>query len=785
MAYLKLEATMLEADLLLHRDELPPRPTGPEENQASAWRRYISALKKKKQENSMAVTKVRKECQKVRKGLSGNMPAEPRLPQLKMWQGYLEEVKACRQRVMAMKQKALDMGRKLGDARHDLLVEPRTLHFRKWERYYRAAKKFIDNIMPVQKQADDMKKELDGELPEAPDKWEKNIWRDYVNVLRGWKRDILDLKRRVKDTRKELKGNEIPPHPDTMDKQAWLDHKKDLGEIQKKIDFKKEKARKLKNEFKGTPDLPWDDDEDDESNVESAWDEYMENLQEQVNAIETKRKEANVWIKRFVEKLGVPQEDMPDEPPKPYSIEDWEEHIFKLTNLEDELDNLKAEAKELLKNECFSANPDKKVTLPTQLSPKQWMKAVNDLKGIRDKINGTMEKGKKLCTELTTGNKLPDQPTDNNLETWETYVKKLEMMKKKVTDLFPNADVLRDATDEHGKTDARLADKIKRCKKPKNLSYAAWKEHITKMEKLNYGKKHKDVDTDATFKVGMKCKVTGFHFFKFPMHNGLGTITKVVLLDPFTIGYEVQLDEGKYINAQTNLFEEKTIPVEPENLRMMPDEIEGDLKKLLEKLVKLRKDMMKCHIAVADSADAVKKVQDQIRLCSAWGKGVDVNALKNKEKKLRKKRTNLAGEGVKAGKKKAAAQKELEAMEPKILEEMKLATSTFVWINGIMLARVTKQILAFLEIIGFTIKNEPSLGPDKLGYEMGFAVELGSRAERAKLVGMKEIGPKGKFEFKYFGGEEVYGEHPRYAELEGLIFNTDGGPLKIHGKVPT
>lgn len=324
MAYLKLEATMLVADLLLHRDELPPKPTGPEENSSGAWRRYISALKKRKGEYSMEVVKVRKECQKVRKGLSVNMPAEPRLPQLKMWQKYLEDIKSCRQKVMQMKQKALDMGRKLGEARHDLLVEPRVLNFRKWERYYRNAKKFIDNIMPVQKQADQFKSELDGEVPEPPEQWEKAIWREYVNQLRAWKRDIMDLKRRVKESRGEMKGNELPPVPDNMDKAAWLNHKKDLQEIQNKIDFKKEKARKLKNEFKGTPDLPWDDDEGDESNVESEWDDYMEGLQAQINTIETKRKEANVWIKRFVNKLGVPESDMPDEPPKPYSIEDWE-----------------------------------------------------------------------------------------------------------------------------------------------------------------------------------------------------------------------------------------------------------------------------------------------------------------------------------------------------------------------------------------------------------------------------------------------------------------------------
>lgn len=791
---------MIMADLLLHKDELPPKPSGPEENNAGAWRRFIQTLKKKKQELSMSVVKVRKECQKARKGLQGNLPAEPRVAQLPMWEKYLEELKACRTKVMQMKAKGMDMARKLGDARHDLLTEPKGLHYRKWERYYRKAKKFLDNIVPVQKQADEMKAELDGELPEPPEVWEKQVWRDYVNTLRGWKRDLVDLKKRIKNKRDEMKGNELPETPDNMDKQAWLDHKEELNEIQKKIDEKKKAATKLKNEFKGTPDLPWDDDADDESNKMQDWIDYMEALVPQVEAIEQKRKEANIWIKRFVEKLGVPAEDMPDEPGRPYSIEDWEEHIFKLTNLEDELDNMKKQAKDLLKDECFSANAEKKIKLPTILSPKAWMGAVKELTGLKDSINGAMDKGKALTKELTEGNKIPEEPGDNNLEAWEGYIKKMELIKKKVTDMYPYADILRDATNAEGKTNAALADKIKRCRKPKNMSIDAWKKHILKMEKLNPLKKHKDVEKDAEFALGTYCKVTGFHFFKFPMHNGFGKVCKVILLDPFTIGYEVELDEGKYINAQTNLFEEKTIPVGPENLRIMPKECEGDLATMVKNVKKLRQNMMKCHQEVAASADAVKKIQDQIRLCSAWGKGVDVNALKNKEKKLRKKRTNTAAIGVKAGKKKMAAQKELEAMEEAFLKEMKDATSTFVWVNGIMLAKLAKDLVKWFEALGYHVKNEPGIGPDKLGYEMGYAVELGSRAERAKMVAQKEFGPKGKMVTRtkkgesllvargpgiYGGNEGDGGDDDPFHIWDGKIFNTDGGPLKIHAKVPS
>lgn len=191
---------------------------------------------------------------------------------------------------------------------------------------------------------------------------------------------------------------------------------------------------------------------------------------------------------------------------------------------------------------------------------------------------------------------------------------------------------------------------------------------------------------------------------------------------------------------------------------------------------------------VADSAAAVKAIQDQIRLCSAWGKGVDVVALKNKEKKLRKRRTALAGMGVKAGKKKMAAQKQLESLDPDFRKELKDATSTFVWINGIMLAKLNKVLLDWFRAMGYHIKNEPSIGPDVLGYEMGYAVELGSRAERAKMVTQKEFGPNGRIVTKNRKGT-LYGipedhEFHKWHMIDAGCFNTDGGPLKIHAKVP-
>lgn len=807
MAHLRMEATMLEADLLLSKDQLPPQPT---ENNGMQWRNYIKALKKKKSEIGKKVMDVRKQCQKIRKGLAGQLPVEPKIPQLPMWEQYMNQLKERRQEILKMKSRAQDMARKLGDAANDLLTEPRQLNYRKWERYYRRAAKFINNIMPVQKQADKMKDELKGKIPEPPTVWEKGEWRDYVNELRAHKRKTKDLIKRVGEIRDEMKGNELPDEPEGLNYDAWTEHRLTLKEIQGEIDKIKDRAKRLQKEFKGTPELPFDEEADDESNKRADWDAYILDLDELIKAIEDKRKEAKIWIKQFVEKLGVPAEDMPPEPPKPYNEEDWANYIDKLTNMEEELDDLKEQAIALQKDECFNDNKERIRPLPKIRSPKQWTACVKEMTCEKNLINNTIEGGKKLTKKMEEGNKLPDEPADGNYENWQKYIDKVNVLKAKVEELFPYADILRDDTDKNGKKDARLADKIKRCRKPKNMSLEAWKEHLKKMEGINPGKKHKNVEEDADFKIGEFIKVTGFHFFKFPLHNGLGKISKVILLDPFTIGYAVTLEEGKWLNAQTNQFVEGDIDVAKENVVKMPAEVDSDLQPYLDKVRKWRKDIMKYHVAVEVSADAVKKIQDQIRLCSAWGKGVDVNALKNKEKKLRNKRTKTAGQGVVAGKKKAKLLKDIEAMEPDFLLELKQATSTWVWMNGIMRAGEVKNIIKYLEEIGFKLKAYPNIGPDKLGYEMGMAMEMMNRAKRAEIIAEKTLGdPDG---YIYFGdgaggdvdkeqcekfcvstdiGGQFKGHHPKPKKCDEDWFGWGNkrrnktGILKIYGKVPT
>lgn len=798
---------MLKAEMLLCEDQLPAAPT---ENNGMQWRNYISALKKKKQEIGKKVMDIRKQCTKLRKGLAGQLPAEPKIPQLPMWESYMDELKLKRQEILKMKSKAQDMARRLGDAAGELLTEPKRLDYRKWERYYRHAAKFINNIMPVQKQADEMKAELAGTLPEPPTEWEKTAWRDYVNELRKHKRKTVELQRRVGDIRKEMNGNDLPDTPPGLNYDSWTEHRLELKEIQVTIDGTKDEARKLQSEFKGTPELPWDEETDDESNVHNIWKEYIVGLQEIIDAIEDKRKEAKMWIKQFVEKLKVPEDDMPPEPPKPYNEEDWANYIDKLANMEEEMESLKEEAKLLREDECFKDNPDRRRDLPKIRSPKQWTACVKEMKKERDGINGAISKGGKLKKLMEEGNKIPDDPVDNKLETWEAYIEKMRVLKKRVEDLYPYTDILRDSTDRDGKNDAPLADKIKRCRKPKNMSFEAWKEHILKMEKLNPNKKHKDVDKDSEIKIGSFVKITGFHFFKFPLHNGMGKITKVVLLDPFTIGYQVALEEGKYLDAQLNKFVDASIDVGIENVVMMPAETDAELEGFMKKSRQWRKDIFKHHTAVEASANAVKGIQDQIRLCSAWGKGVDVAALKNKEKRLRNKRTKLAGQGVIAGKKKAKCQKDLEAMEDKFLEEIKQATSTWIWMNGIMRAGEIKNVILWLKELGYHLKQDPSIGPDKMGYELGMAIELGSRAERKKIIAEKTLSePDGHI---YLGdgaggdldrskcrkvllsmdiGGQFKGHHPKPAKCTedwagwGNVRRNKTGVLKIYGKVPT
>lgn len=791
---------------MLSKDQLPKPPS---ENNGMQWRNYITALKKKKSEINKKVMDVRKQCQKIRKGLAGQLPVEPRIPQLPMWEVYMNQLKARRQEILKMKSRAQDMARKLGDAAHDLLTEPRQLSYRKWERYYRRAAKFINNIMPVQKQAEDMKQELGGTIPEPPTEWEKGAWRDYVNELRAHKRKTNDLIKRVGEIRDEMKGNDLPDTPEGLNYDSWTEHRLGLKEIQEAIDKIKTRAKKLQKEFKGTPELPFDEEMDDESNQKNDWEEYIEGLDELIKTIEDKRKEAQVWIKQFVEKLGVPEEDMPPEPPKPYNEEDWANYIDKLTNMEEEMDDLKEQAIALQKDECFNDNKERIRPLPKIRSPKQWTACVREMTSEKDLINGTIESGKKLTKKMTEGNKLPDEPDNGKLEDWQKYIEKVNVLKAKVEELYPYADILRDAVDKKGNTDARLADKIKRCRKPKNMSLEAWKEHLKKMEKLNPGKKHKDVDEDAAFKVGEFIKVTNFHFFKFPLHNGLGKISKIILLDPFTIGYAVTLDEGKWLNAQTNQFVMGDIDVARDNVRTLPVEIDGDLQPFLDKLRDWRKKIMKYHVEVEQSADAVKKIQDQIRLCSAWGKGVDVNALKNKEKKLRNKRTKLAGAGVISGKKKAKLLKDIEAMEPAFLEEIKQATSTWVWINGIMRANEVKNVVRYLAECGYPLKSDPSIGPDKMGYEMGMALQLMNRKDRARIILEKTLGePDGSIYVGDGGGGDIdrekcqkyiistdiggqfKGHHPRPKKCDEDWFGWGNkrrnktGILKIYGKVP-
>lgn len=757
---------------------------------------------------------IRKQCTKLRKGLAGSLPAEPKIPQLPMWEEYMEALKTKRQEILKMKSKAQDMAKKLGDAATDLLKEPKRLSYREWERHYRAAAKFINNIMPVKKQADEMASEFEGTYPEAPTEWEKTAWRDYVNELRKHKRKCKDLIKRINEIREGMKGNELPEAPEGLNYDLWQEHRIALKEIQEGIDKIKDRARRLQKEFKGTPDLPWDEEEEDESNKQPEWETYIEELKELIDTIEKKRADAKIWIKRFVEKLGVPENDMPPEPPKPYDEEDWIGYIDKLANLEDELEELKEEATTLREDECFNDNPDRRRDLPTVRSPKQWTACVNEMKAERDKINGAVEQGGKLKKLLKEGNEIPDDPADKKYENWEAYIKSMKKIKKTVEDMYPYADGLRDDSDKHGNKDAALADKIKRCRKPKNMSIKTWKDHIIKMEKLNPNKKHKDVDKDSEIKVGSFVKITGFHFFKFPLHNGMGTVSKVVLLDPYTIGYQVELEEGKYLDAQKNQFVEGPIDVGLENVVMMPKEIDGDLQQFVDKIRKMRAGIFKYHVQVEQAADKVKKIQDQIRLCSAWGKGVDVNALKNKEKKLRNQRTKTAGQGVKAGKAKAKAQKDMEEMEPDFLNEIQLATSTWIWMNGIMRAGEIKNVIAYLEDLGYTLKSDPKIGPDKLGYEMGMAIELGSRAERAKMIKAKTLSDPDGYIVWGDGnhgdtdkegclakgqrvcistdiGGQFKGHHPKPAKCSkdwagwGNSSRNKTGCLKIYGKVPS
>jgi len=287
----------------------------------------------------------------------------------------------------------------------------------------------------------------------------------------------------------------------------------------------------------------------------------------------------------------------------------------------------------------------------------------------------------------------------------------------------------------------------------------------------------KDISKHAKCPVGTFVKVTGYDPMKFPLHAGFGHIAKIVLLDPYTLGYQVKLEEGKWLDTTANQFVESDIQVAENEIVAMPpaEQMEAELRGMITKIQKLRQHIIAGHEGAVRSANAVKEVQDKIRIC-ATVKGLSAVEKKNKEMRLRKKRTQLAGEGVKAGKKKAAAQRTLGTMEKDVLKEIRLATSTFVWINGIMVAKQAPRVLEYLKYLGLSIKNDPQLGPDRLGYEMAFAVELGSRAERARLVAMKAICPRGKF--------EKIPDDSEFAHLNGLMFNTDGGALKIHGKVP-
>jgi len=252
----------------------------------------------------------------------------------------------------------------------------------------------------------------------------------------------------------------------------------------------------------------------------------------------------------------------------------------------------------------------------------------------------------------------------------------------------------------------------------------------------------------------------GFHFYKFPLHNGFGTVTKVILLDPYTIGYEVTLEDGKWLNAQTNKFEETPIEVKDENIRIMPDSLSKDLRAKMDEVRKYRGQICNFHIKQQNAAKKVKKIQDDIRQCT----GQD-----GKEKRLRAKRTKLAQVGVLAGKKKTKAQKALEKMEPGLLNEMTLATSTWVYLNGIMNARKVKEIIQWIGEMGFKIKSNGGIKPDTMGYEMGVKIEFSTRAVWKKFTKMREIGKAGKIDC---------GEH------EGTCFNTEGNNIKVHAKVP-
>lgn len=138
----------------------------------------------------------------------------------------------------------------------------------------------------------------------------------------------------------------------------------------------------------------------------------------------------------------------------------------------------------------------------------------------------------------------------------------------------------------------------------------------------------------------------------------------------------------------------------------------------------------------------------------------------NKEKKLRQTRTKLAGAGVKSKNKRGQCMDKAKVIIAELELEIKEATSTVVYINGIMRPKAN-EFIELIKALGVKTKKgwKPAFKPDTIGYELATIIECADRSNRNKLVGL---------------GKEISSVSP-----SGFALNAEGNNLKIHGRVPS